>query len=450
MNTSKLVARIAAACCASAATAQCQPAWSTLGATDGIIESLVPFDDGTGLSLYAGGTFGVIDGTSAQSIARWKNGHWYAVGGGLGDGDAQAEVAAMVVYDADGKGPGRPVLVVGGSFIRAGAVAARSVAAWDGAAWTALPGGPDGSVLSMAVYDDDGPGPHAALLVVGGSFYTVSGQPAAFTASWNGATWSTTYSNLGSWGWSLCPYADQPGNPDAATLYAGSYMHVSRFDGHAWSIYGGNISGAEPRVRAMAVFDDDGAGPRRSGLYVLGDFNAAGTVPAKGIARWDGQQWEGLGAGLTASGTAATSFDAVVHDDGNGPALYAAGWFNRAGGNVVSNVAKWNGTQWSSIGASFSQPVYRLLSFDEDGAGPIPAALIAGSVEVRRWGCVTCYANCDNSTSAPILSANDFQCFINRFMVADSYANCDGSTAAPVLNANDFQCFLNKFAAGCI
>ena len=29
------------------------------------------------------------------------------------------------------------------------------------------------------------------------------------------------------------------------------------------------------------------------------------------------------------------------------------------------------------------------------------------------------------------------------------YANCDGSTANPSLTANDFQCFLNKFAAGC-
>ena len=29
------------------------------------------------------------------------------------------------------------------------------------------------------------------------------------------------------------------------------------------------------------------------------------------------------------------------------------------------------------------------------------------------------------------------------------YANCDGSTIAPVLNVNDFQCFLNAYAAGC-
>jgi hypothetical protein len=50
---------------------------------------------------------------------------------------------------------------------------------------------------------------------------------------------------------------------------------------------------------------------------------------------------------------------------------------------------------------------------------------------------------------APVLNANDFQCFLNRFAAGESYANCDSSTAPPMLNANDFQCFLNKFAAGC-
>jgi hypothetical protein len=60
-----------------------------------------------------------------------------------------------------------------------------------------------------------------------------------------------------------------------------------------------------------------------------------------------------------------------------------------------------------------------------------------------------CYANCDGSTAPPILNANDFQCFLNRFAAGDPYANCDGSTTPPVLNANDFQCFLNSYAAGC-
>ncbi len=62
---------------------------------------------------------------------------------------------------------------------------------------------------------------------------------------------------------------------------------------------------------------------------------------------------------------------------------------------------------------------------------------------------VTCYANCDGSTTAPILNVLDFSCFLNRFAAGDTYANCDNSTTAPVLNVLDFSCFLNTFAAGC-
>ncbi|MFN0131755.1 MAG: agmatine deiminase family protein [Phycisphaerales bacterium] len=60
-----------------------------------------------------------------------------------------------------------------------------------------------------------------------------------------------------------------------------------------------------------------------------------------------------------------------------------------------------------------------------------------------------CYANCDGSSSVPILNVNDFICFNNLFAAGDTRANCDGSTSAPTLNVNDFTCFLNAFAAGC-
>jgi serine protease AprX len=60
-----------------------------------------------------------------------------------------------------------------------------------------------------------------------------------------------------------------------------------------------------------------------------------------------------------------------------------------------------------------------------------------------------CYANCDSSTVAPVLNANDFQCFLTSFAAGDPYANCDGSTQEPVLTGNDFQCFLTQFVIGC-
>jgi hypothetical protein len=64
-------------------------------------------------------------------------------------------------------------------------------------------------------------------------------------------------------------------------------------------------------------------------------------------------------------------------------------------------------------------------------------------------GAPACYANCDASTTTPVLNVLDFNCFLNRFTAGDAYANCDQSTVAPVINVLDFNCFLNRFTSGC-
>ncbi len=43
--------------------------------------------------------------------------------------------------DPDGPGPQPELLIVGGDFMAAGTVSARSIAAWDGARWSAFGGG---------------------------------------------------------------------------------------------------------------------------------------------------------------------------------------------------------------------------------------------------------------------------------------------------------------------
>ncbi len=105
------------------------------------------------------------------------------------------------------------------------------------------------------------------------------------------------------------------------------------------------------------------------------------------------------------------------------------------------------GTAWfdviTAIGSSVSG------RFDTLSAPLVPSGpmhLVYFSDRVRL---VVCYANCDGSTTAPILNVNDFTCFLNSFAAGDPYANCDASTTPPVLNILDFTCFLNKFAAGC-
>lgn len=67
---------------------------------------------------------------------------------------------------------------------------------------------------------------------------------------------------------------------------------------------------------------------------------------------------------------------------------------------------------------------------------------------------VNCYANCTGGTAVPVLTAEDFQCFLNAYATGcldplNCYANCDRSTATPFLNVNDFQCFFNQYAIGC-
>jgi hypothetical protein len=85
---------------------------------------------------------------------------------------------------------------------------------------------------------------------------------------------------------------------------------------------------------------------------------------------------------------------------------------------------------------------------------PDAGVCAGGALQVQSgfWAGITaapCYANCDNSTAAPVLNVADFTCFLQKYSSGDAYANCDGSTQAPVLNVNDFTCFLQKYSAGC-
>ncbi len=100
-----------------------------------------------------------------------------------------------------------------------------------------------------------------------------------------------------------------------------------------------------------------------------------------------------------------------------------------------------------TLGPHVGNGRYSLIGIVDDGDPISVNRLVA--FELSGVGGSLCYVNCDRSNGIPILSANDFMCFLNRFAAGDRYANCDGSTTPPVLSANDFQCFLNTFAGYC-
>jgi hypothetical protein len=117
-----------------------------------------------------------------------------------------------------------------------------------------------------------------------------------------------------------------------------------------------------------------------------------------------------------------------------GPYLWADGLVPRSDGLT------WLCSDFSSDGTHPAMPgrgkVGQML-LDFFLASPHAAWFRAGS---------ECYANCDGSVGNPLLTANDFQCFFNRYAAGLPYANCDGAGG---LTPNDFACFLNRYAAGC-
>jgi hypothetical protein len=125
------------------------------------------------------------------------------------------------------------------------------------------------------------------------------------------------------------------------------------------------------------------------------------------------------------------------------------------GGDGTTDLAdtwEWSGTSWSQVQISGPSPRHgHAMVYDSNRHVIVLfGGEHTGSYLSETWELVpSCYANCDASTTPPVLNVNDFTCFLNRFAAGDTAANCDGSTTQPLLNVNDFTCFLNRFAAGC-
>ena len=140
----------------------------------------------------------------------------------------------------------------------------------------------------------------------------------------------------------------------------------------------------------------------------------------------------------------------MAYDAARGVTVLFGGY--NGGATYNGETWDWNGTTWTQRLVSGPSPRYgHAMAYDAARGVTIlfgggTSTVTSGETWLLR---TSCYANCDGSTTAPILNATDFMCFLNRFRTGDPYANCDHSTAPPVVNVIDFACFLNQFAAGC-
>jgi hypothetical protein len=429
-----------------AAPAQCAPDWIPLppgNAPNDWVYALHTWDpDGPGPlppRLVVGGNFSRMGATTMWCLGAFDG----ASSAPIGDRFAPT-VYSLGEYVPPGGDPNAPDLIVGSAWSSFnGSLAA--ITRWDGTAWHDMPGlhhssGWGLTIYSMVTFQSD--------LWVAGIIDSVNGAPAHHMALWNGAQWDAVPHGLfvkgqlhihgddlyagGIWTgdlglqspagiarrtadtWSLVGTNYPPECISLATyqglLICGSWRehltpNIFAWDGLTWSVIGGGTNGS---VRSLAVFDPDGPSPLPELLILGGGFTTAGGQQARGIAAWDGNAWLTMGAGVNGRPESMAIFDGH---------LYIGGRFTQAGGIVQPYLARWGCPQ------------------------PPP-----------------CYANCDHSSSEPILNVEDFLCFIAEFAAAsalshpqqiDHYANCDGSTTAPVLNVEDFLCFITEFAAGC-
>lgn len=76
-------------------------------------------------------------------------------------------------------------------------------------------------------------------------------------------------------------------------------------------------------------------------LYAGGFFSTAGGVTANNIARWDGTNWSSLREGI----------NGIVRSIGvSGSNVFLAGSFTNAGDVAANCVARWDGENWSGLG----------------------------------------------------------------------------------------------------
>lgn len=300
----------------------------------------------------------------AQCEGRWLPGNGVP-------GVSSGPVYASVMWDPDGAGPKSPVLIVGGSFSFIGSELGFGLAVWDGETWSAFEGGVLGTVYSLLVHSNGD-------LVVGGYFSTAGSTPARSVARFDGTTWHAYGAGLEGLeipdhGLVKC-LAEMPNGDIVAggnfTKSNGLAINsIARWNGTAWVNMFGGVTGQflthAISVNALAVHNGS--------LIAAGAFGIIGGTTTNNIARWNGTTWSSMNGvnGPVAALTIASNGD-----------LIAGGSFSTAGGSVAATgAARWNGAQWKPVGAG---PIWNVTCLLPLPNGNIVAAG-AGSNGVMEW-----------------------------------------------------------------
>lgn len=184
---------------------------------DGAVQALVA--DASG-NVYAGGTFFNLDGIpQADYVAKYNGSSWSAMGSGLDPSQGAIDTANVDALATDGTN----VYVGADDTDIAGLPAADHVARWDGAGWSAVGSGPGGDGYFPASATINGLHAVGSRLFAAGAWTNAAGDPLADNvAAFDGAAWSAVGSNGAGNG----PWIG-PGN--AISVFAGTPVAGGQF-----------------------------------------------------------------------------------------------------------------------------------------------------------------------------------------------------------------------------
>jgi hypothetical protein len=228
-----------------------------------------------GPDAIAGGAFVAADGLVVNGIARRSGTNWGPLGTGVSGGTATVLAVARA---SNGE------VFAGGNFTAAGGTAASNVARWNGTAWAPLGTGTNGTVRSLLVAAD-------GTLLAGGDFTTAGGVACNRIARWNGTAWSPLAAGMNDAVRCLVQRATGEIVAGGSFTLAGGVAcsRIASWNGSAWSSLDIGMNDA---VYALALAAD-------GVLFAGGAFTTVGgSRPCLRAARFDGVQWQTLGAGL--------------------------------------------------------------------------------------------------------------------------------------------------------
>ncbi|MCB0598398.1 MAG: T9SS type A sorting domain-containing protein [Lewinellaceae bacterium] len=272
--------------------------------------------------IYCSPTGFSIGGFEPKGLARWDGEGWSAVGTGLTFFSGADGIASEFI-------PTDSVLYIFGNFHVAGQDTANSVAVWDGSELQSL-GFPyiylsnNFVNIHTAIFYEN-------VLYVGGNFSSAPGIEGTLDfAAYDGNAW-------------FSPARIKGPNDDIGALavyngeiYLGGNFRVS--SGNAGNAImkltngtlvdvGGSFDSELANVSELIVYQGN--------LYAFGLFNSVGGgIPAKNMARWDGEKWCGFNFDFDGR----VSIAGVLEDQ-----LYIGGNFRRIDGDTFNYVALWEG-----------------------------------------------------------------------------------------------------------